>query len=79
MRILCIQSEKFSRKYVQKKLSLEYVCHGICSKATLSRFENNIGDIKLNKFLKLLKKMEISETEFFLTLMLIVKYLVVIF
>lgn len=57
--------EIFKEIRSKKKLSLEYVCHGICSKATLSRFENNIGDIQLNKFLKLLKKMEISETEFF--------------
>lgn len=50
---------------VKKNLSLEYTCDGICSKSTLSRFENNMSDIPLKKFLSLLKKVEISESEFF--------------
>ena len=55
----------FKEIRLKKKLSLEYICNGICSQASLSRFENNIGDIPLNKFLKLLNRIEISESEFF--------------
>lgn len=55
----------FKEIRLKKNLSLEYVCNGICSQASLSRFENNTGDIPLNKFLKLLNKIEISESEFF--------------
>lgn len=55
----------FKEIRLKKKLSLKYICNGICSQASLSRFENNIGDIPLNKFLKLLNRIEISESEFF--------------
>lgn len=50
---------------IKKALSLEYTCNEICSKSALSRFENDMGDIPLKKFLSLLKRVEISESEFF--------------
>ena len=49
----------------EKGLSLMFVADGICAVSTVSRFENGQGDIPLNKFLLLLKKLAISPFEFF--------------